>query len=143
MKTYFPVTGQSKRTFKQLDSCHHKISRDSLPSHNILAANDKNQRIHFGTRCKNKREMISSFIKKSNFIKVIFTALFISAKDLTCMYILVCIQWGSSILLKRKMETKSSVFSKRTQEDYIPLLLSLKHHLLSSFCKTNPKFQNN
>lgn len=75
-------------------------------------------------------------------MKVIFTVLtlLISAKYLTCTP--SCLNSGSSVLLQREMETKSSVFSKSTQEAYIPLLLSLKHHLFNSFCNTNPKFQN-
>lgn len=36
MKTYFPVTGYSKKIFKQLDSCHHRTSRDGSPLDNIF-----------------------------------------------------------------------------------------------------------
>lgn len=36
MKTYFPVTGELKRIFKQLDLIYHRTSGDSLPSDNIF-----------------------------------------------------------------------------------------------------------
>lgn len=93
--------------------------------------------------CKSKRELTFSFIKKKNPTASKLSSqsllLLISAEYVTC--ITSCLHSGSNILWKRKMETKSSVFSTRTQEAYIPLLLSLKHHPLSSFAKPTQNFR--
>lgn len=63
MKTYFPVTGQSKKIFKQLDSCHHRSSRDGLPLDNIFQQQTTTKKKK--EKKKNKKKIKGSILEKN------------------------------------------------------------------------------